>query len=73
MIVIVPITILGITIGVLICIFIVVVTVLTRAKYKIGQELMQSKANAVYDEIGIPQQIDSTKNVAYISSVAVQH
>ena len=69
---IVSVSILGITISVLICIFIVVITVLIRAKRRIEQELMQSKANAVYDEIGMPQHIDSTRNVSYVSSVMVQ-
>lgn len=64
--VIASITILGIIASVLVCIFIIVIIILAKAKHKIEQELMQTKANALYEEI--PQQIDSTKNVAYIST-----
>ena len=52
---------------IIVCVFIIVVTVLARAKYKIQQELEQFKEHhALYDEIELPEQI---KNVAYVSTV----
>ena len=63
----VSITFLGLTISIIVCVFIIVVTVLARAKHKIQQELEQFKEHHVlYDEIELPEQIE---NVAYVSTV----
>ena len=50
--------------------FVIVLIILIRAKSKLQDELRQSQASALYDEIGVPPSIiDSTKNVAYTSTV----
>ena len=60
----------GLIIAAVIAIFIVITFILVRAKSKVQEELKQCKACALYDEIGIPPSvIDSSKNVAYISTV----
>ena len=59
----------GLVIAAIIVIFTVITFVLVRAKSKVQEELKQCKACALYDEIGIPPSvIDSSKNVAYIST-----
>ena len=60
----------GLVIAAIIVIFTVITFILVRAKSKVQEELKQCKACALYDEIGIPPSvIDSSKNVAYISTV----
>ena len=46
------------------------IIILARAKSKVQMELteLQTRANVVYDEIGMPPPvIDSNKNIAYVS------
>ena len=60
----------GLVIAAMVVTFTVIMFILVRAKSKVQEELKQSKACALYDEIGIPPSvIDSNKNVAYVSTL----
>ena len=60
----------GLVIAAIIATFAIITFILIRAKSKVQEELKQCKACALYDEIGMPPSvIDSSKNVAYISTV----
>ena len=60
----------GLVIAAMVVTFTVITFILVRARSKVQEELKQSKACALYDEIGTPPSvIDSNKNVAYVSTL----
>ena len=60
----------GLVIAAVIVTFTIITLILVRAKSKVQEELRRCKAFALYDEVGTPPLvIDSSKNVAYVSTI----
>ena len=64
------ISLMGLVIAAVIATFTIITLILVREKSKVQEELKRCKACALYDEIGTPPSvIDSSKNVAYVSTI----